>query len=340
MGSADQTRSDGAPPCGSDDLRVDARRNVRSILEAAARVLAEDPAASMQEIADVAEVSRPTVYRHFSNREELIDAIRLEAMTQARETLDAAAASSEPAADALERLILDFAGIVASYPLLASLIGTQPQTEGSWAAGGADRRLRLPGRPRPTRRHVASRAARRDPRSGDDGSARHGPQSRRPPRLRSARGRGRGRRARARRGPVPGLRGRLATRAHRLDLLIQDQGDSVVGRNGGDKVPAPSGACPRSVPIPMNSSRKVRRLVPVIAAALLAVALLAPAAKAAGSPAADLDLSIQVAGELRRKAQPALPHPGHRRQEGHLRGPAAEQARRRGGQSDRASRSR
>jgi hypothetical protein len=34
----------------------------------------------------------------------------------------------------------------------------------------------------------------------------------------------------------------------------------------------------------MNSSRKVRRLVPVIAAALLAVALLAPAAKAASSP--------------------------------------------------------
>lgn len=34
----------------------------------------------------------------------------------------------------------------------------------------------------------------------------------------------------------------------------------------------------------MNSSRKVRRLVPLVAAALLAVALLAPAAKAAGSP--------------------------------------------------------
>jgi AcrR family transcriptional regulator len=79
----------------------------------------------MQAIADAAEVSRPTVYRHFSNREELIDAIRLEAMTQARERLEAAAASSEPAADALERLILDFAGIVARYPLLASLFGTQ-----------------------------------------------------------------------------------------------------------------------------------------------------------------------------------------------------------------------
>jgi TetR/AcrR family transcriptional repressor of mexCD-oprJ operon len=129
MTSAGQTGSNEAPASGADDLRVDAQRNVRSILEAAARVLAEDPAASMQLIADAAEVSRPTVYRHFSNREELIDAIRLEAMTQARETLGAAAASSEPAADALERLILDLADIVASYPLLATLIGTKPQAK-------------------------------------------------------------------------------------------------------------------------------------------------------------------------------------------------------------------
>jgi AcrR family transcriptional regulator len=125
MDDASQTGSDETRLGGSDDLRVDARRNIRSILEAAARVLAEDPAASVQEIADRAEVSRPTVYRHFSNREELIDAIRLEAMTQAREALEAAAASSEPAAGALERLILDLAGIVARYPLLAALVGTQ-----------------------------------------------------------------------------------------------------------------------------------------------------------------------------------------------------------------------
>jgi TetR/AcrR family transcriptional regulator, mexCD-oprJ operon repressor len=77
----------------------------------------------------VAEVSRPTVYRHFSNREELIDAIRLEAMTQATERLEAAASSQDPAADALERLILDFAGIFARYPLLASLIGTRPESK-------------------------------------------------------------------------------------------------------------------------------------------------------------------------------------------------------------------
>lgn len=50
------------------------------------------------------------------------------------------------------------------------------------------------------------------------------------------------------------------------------------------KPPAPSGACPRSVLIPMKPSRKARRLVPAVAAALLAVALLAPAAKAADIP--------------------------------------------------------
>jgi TetR/AcrR family transcriptional repressor of mexCD-oprJ operon len=126
-GGADQIASEEGPFGGTDDLRADARRNIRRVLEAAARVLAEDPAASVQEIADAAEVSRPTVYRHFSNREELIDAIHLEAMTQAREALDAAAASSKPAAAALERLILDLADIVASYPLLATLIGTKPK---------------------------------------------------------------------------------------------------------------------------------------------------------------------------------------------------------------------
>jgi AcrR family transcriptional regulator len=111
---------------GASALRADARRNIRSILEAAARVLAEDPGASMQEIAAAAEVSRPTVYRHFADREELLEAIRLEVMEQAFDRLAAAAASTEPAAPALERLIGDLAEIAVRYPLLASLIGGRP----------------------------------------------------------------------------------------------------------------------------------------------------------------------------------------------------------------------
>lgn len=130
MASAGQSGNDEVPDCVPDDLRADARRNVRSILEAAARVLAGDPSASVQAIAEAAEVSRPTVYRHFANRDELIDAIRLEAMAQALETLDAAAASNEPAAAALERLILDLAGIVARYPLLATLMGGDRKPKG------------------------------------------------------------------------------------------------------------------------------------------------------------------------------------------------------------------
>ena len=128
MAKADQSCVDGSPASGPGDLRADARRNIRSILEAAARVLAEDPTASMQEIAAAAEVSRPTVYRHFADREELIEAIRLEVMEQAFERLDAAAASPEPAAAALGRLIGDLAEIAVRYPLLASLIGPRPHT--------------------------------------------------------------------------------------------------------------------------------------------------------------------------------------------------------------------
>jgi hypothetical protein len=75
----------------------------------------------------------------------------------------------------------------------------------------------------------------------------------------------------------------LAT-LHLLELLVQASGNPVRGRNGGEKSPAPPGARPRSVLIPMNPSRKVRRLIPAVAVALLAVALLAPAAKAADVP--------------------------------------------------------
>lgn len=107
----------------TDDLRADARRNIDSILEAAARVLAEDPGASMREIAVAAEVSRPTVYRHFADREELIEAIKLKVMEGAFARLEAAAASTEPADEALARLIGELAEIAVRYPLLGSLIG-------------------------------------------------------------------------------------------------------------------------------------------------------------------------------------------------------------------------
>lgn len=126
MGWADQSCGDGSPEGGSAELRADARRNIQSILEAAARLLAEDPGASMQQIAEAAEVSRPTVYRHFADREELIEAIRVEVMEQAFERLEAAAASTDPADVALARLIGEVAEIASRYPVLGALIGGRP----------------------------------------------------------------------------------------------------------------------------------------------------------------------------------------------------------------------
>lgn len=110
----------------STGLRADARRNQRAILQAAAHQLAEDPTSSMQAIAEVAGLSRLTIYRRFPSREKLIEAIRLEAETEILDRLEAAAASDDPAAEALERLILDLASLVARYPLLLDLFGNRP----------------------------------------------------------------------------------------------------------------------------------------------------------------------------------------------------------------------
>ncbi|MFE3543762.1 TetR/AcrR family transcriptional regulator [Nocardia sp. NPDC059177] len=56
--------------------RADTRRNARRLLAAATAVLAQNPAATMTDIADAAELTRATVYRYYRHREDLITAIR------------------------------------------------------------------------------------------------------------------------------------------------------------------------------------------------------------------------------------------------------------------------
>lgn len=100
------------------DLRVDARRNQKRILLAAARLLADDPTASMQRIADEAQVARPTVYRRYPTREALIDAITQEAIGEFATVLDQADADEEDAASTLARLIRALARIGTDYPIV------------------------------------------------------------------------------------------------------------------------------------------------------------------------------------------------------------------------------
>lgn len=119
----------GDRPAPAPDLRADARRNQRRILLAAARVLADDPAASMQRVADEAEVGRPTVYRRYPTKEALLEAISREAAAEFAAALDQAQAAGDGAAGTLARLIRELARIGADYPVVLQSAHAQDTAE-------------------------------------------------------------------------------------------------------------------------------------------------------------------------------------------------------------------
>lgn len=110
--------------------RMDARRNLEAIVEAARLALASDPDASMHHVAEVAGVHRATVYRHFATREELLDAVRARAATEATAALSAARPADGPARDALERVTEAAVEVLERY----RLPGFVPADDGTVAA--------------------------------------------------------------------------------------------------------------------------------------------------------------------------------------------------------------
>jgi AcrR family transcriptional regulator len=85
-------------------LRADSERTVRAILDAANQVLARDPAASLQQIADEAGVARTTVHRRFASREALLDALVMDMLGQMESVIDDSRPETAPPLVALHEM--------------------------------------------------------------------------------------------------------------------------------------------------------------------------------------------------------------------------------------------
>jgi len=111
--------------------RSDAERSVTAILDAAARILSENPRAGMGEIADAAGLTRQTVYVHFPSRDAIVKALTDRATDQVTAVLQAADLSRGPAAEALLRLVRISWETFEAQPFLLNMAGppTDPDSE-------------------------------------------------------------------------------------------------------------------------------------------------------------------------------------------------------------------
>lgn len=85
-------------------LRADARHSIARILEAAEKVFAADPRASLEDVARAAGVARTTVHRRFASRDDLHDALVATVNRRLREALDKAEVATAPPLVALYQL--------------------------------------------------------------------------------------------------------------------------------------------------------------------------------------------------------------------------------------------
>jgi AcrR family transcriptional regulator len=106
--------------------RADAQRSIARIVTAARACLGQDPDATIDDIAKTAGVGRMTLYGHFPNRAELVEAALVDALRVGEETLSDVDLSGD-ARDALTRLLQSSWSLVAeSATLLQAAQGVLP----------------------------------------------------------------------------------------------------------------------------------------------------------------------------------------------------------------------
>lgn len=88
---------------------------MRAILEAAERVLTQDPTASMEQIAEAAGVARTTVHRRFASRQALIAALADSAVRQLAQAIDDGRPDTSPPLVALHRITANVLRIKGSW---------------------------------------------------------------------------------------------------------------------------------------------------------------------------------------------------------------------------------
>ena len=106
--------------------RADAVRNQEAIADAAMRVLAEQPGASMAEIAEASGLGRATLYRHFRTRADLVQAIQRQALDAAGDAIAACGLDAHSAPGALRCAVEALVGVGDRYRVLGREVSLDP----------------------------------------------------------------------------------------------------------------------------------------------------------------------------------------------------------------------
>ncbi|MFC4741487.1 TetR/AcrR family transcriptional regulator [Gordonia hankookensis] len=106
-------------------VRADVERNRSAIVAAAIALLGQSPNASMQQIAQAAGVNRATLYRHFTNREQLFTALH-EAVLADTAALSSQLPTEGPVVPALRAYLDDAITIGERYRFILMYRRTDP----------------------------------------------------------------------------------------------------------------------------------------------------------------------------------------------------------------------